>query len=120
MRPPFSDTDKLKDIAKYKITKGIGRLEHWWSSKYNLPPNHHLFLERSIGSLNVEMYIELFLKKEELELDLENASGKEYSDILNRLRRVNDALGEAFSEDPLIDKWEKEISEGKLPNLEER
>jgi hypothetical protein len=120
MRPPFSDTDKLKDIAKYRITKGIGRLEHWWSSKYNLPPNHHLFLERSIGSLNVEMYIELFLKKEELELDLENASGKEYSDILNRLRRVNGALGESFSEDPLIDKWEKEISEGKLPNLEER
>ena len=119
MRLFFSDINNLKKIAKSKIDSGFARLEMWWSNKYNLPPNHYLFLNRSIGSLHIEMYTDLFLQKEDLEKDMSMSFGKNYAEIVKQLTKINRVLGESDSEDPLIDKWEKELSLGKTPNLEE-
>ena len=70
------------------------------------------------------MYEDLYLRKEELEEDLENASGKEYTDISKRLNAIYRALDtdtdEGYEDDPLIAKWERELEEGKVPDLEEK
>jgi len=100
---------------------GLAKLKNWWSEKYKLPSNHKLFMDRSISGLNLEMYEDLYIKKEELENALENTGGREYTDLVKRLNAISRALdGEGYEDDPLIAKWERELLEGIVPNLEER
>lgn len=124
MRLRFSDLRKLKQKAKEEVESGLAKLKNWWVGKYKLPWNHELFQSRSIGGLNLEMYEDLYLRKEELEDELENASGKEYTEISKRLNAIYRALDtdndEGYEDDPLIAKWERELEEGKAPDLEEK
>jgi len=123
MRQCFSEMSNLKKIALRKIDDGIARIENWWTSKYKLPPNHELFMNRSVASLHIEMLKDLLLKKEQLEKDLKKATGAEFAELTNQLtsidRALNDEVDSDLSEDPLIDKWEKELLEGITPNLNE-
>lgn len=58
--------------------------------------------------------------RDDLETELEEASASERADITKRLVRVRQALGDkAASTDPLIDKWERELADGKTPDLYE-
>jgi len=123
MRQCFSEMSNLKKIALREIDDGIARIENWWTSKYKLPPNHELFMNRSVASLHIEMLKDLLLKKEQLEKDLKKATGAEFTELTNQLtsidRALNDEVDSDLSEDPLIDKWEKELLEGITPNLNE-
>lgn len=122
MRRCFSEMKNLKKIAEKEIDEGTARIENWWSNKYKLPANHLLFRNRSIASLHIEMIKDLLLKKEQVEKDIKTSYGRELSDLLKQLNEINKALNtdeEIISEDPLIDKWEKELEEGKTPNLNE-
>lgn len=58
--------------------------------------------------------------RDDLEADLDEASASDRSEIMKRLVRVRQALGDkTASTDPLIDKWERELADGKTPDLYE-
>lgn len=69
----------------------------------------------------MEMYTDLYLKKEELEQELEETQDtKIISALMRQLNSINSVLGETeIIDDPLIAKWEREWSEGKDPDLTE-
>jgi hypothetical protein len=119
MRPTFSDLDNIKIRAKHRIESGQIAVERWWSRKYNLPPNHELFLDRSLGELHQEMIEDLLFQKSELERRIE--AGEEDQDRLVReLNEAKKALGEEeAAQDDLWEKWERELAEGKIPDLDE-
>ena len=122
MRLRFSDIKVLREIARHEVMEGMGKLKNWWSKKYSLPCNHELFLTRSIGSLSIEMYSDLYIKRDELEDSLKELSGKEADLVVKQINDINASLedGEYFTTDPLIDKWEKELEAGLTPDLSER
>lgn len=97
------------------------RLKHWWAGKYKLPPNHSLFETQSVAELVLEQYEDLYYQRAELEANLEDLSGDALREAERKIREIGKALGEKVDgEDDLIDKWERELAEGKIPNLEER
>lgn len=99
---------------------GLGKMRNWWSNKYKLPPNHDLFLDRTPGSLHKEMYEDLFIKKDDLEEAYLESDGKSAEMLLKQINGIKEILGEQTeSADPLVDKWEKELAEGKTPDLSE-
>lgn len=121
MRLRFSDLQNLKNKAQKEVESGLAKLKNWWSGKYKLPANHELFRNQSIASLNLEMYEDLYLKREEIEDEMETASGKEYTALAKRLNEINTALeGETYEDDPLIAKWERELEQGLVPDLTEK
>ncbi len=72
------------------------------------------------------MYEDAYEKVRDLETLLEDPDIKqeERRGLSQRLRKLYKMLGEtdedkAIGEDPLIDKWEKELAEGKMPDLDE-
>lgn len=122
MRLCFSEMENLRKIAEKEIDKGIGRIENWWTNKYKLPANHELFRTRSVASLHIEMIKDLLLQKEKIEKDMQEANGLELRELTKQLNSINTALDPTIknvSGDDLIDKWEKELEEGKTPNLNE-
>ena len=98
-------------------------LRQWWVQKYGLPPTHEAFVSQSVGELFLEYYEDLLVELDALEAAFE----KNPEDLDGRriermgiIRKV--LLGEEaamITGDPLIDKWEREIREGKTPNLDE-
>ena len=71
------------------------------------------------------MYEDIFEKKAELEglLDDADLRHEERRRLSKQLRSIMKALGEpdpTLGEDPLIDKWERELAEGKTPDLNEQ
>ena len=64
-----------------------------------------------------EMYEDLLFKREEVERSLEERIGDKEL-LLRQLAALNRALGEAISEDDLIDEWERELAEGRVPDLD--
>lgn len=68
----------------------------------------------------LELYEDLVFRKQELESSLEDVDAKEFNQVLKSIEQIDKVLGlESGTGDPLIDKWEKEIAEGKTPNLDE-
>ena len=70
------------------------------------------------------MYEDAYERKLDLETLLKDPEMRheERRQISQKLRRIYEALGEtdmAYGEDPLADKWERELAEGKVPNLDE-
>lgn len=97
------------------------RLKHWWAGKYKLPPNHPLFEKQSVAELVLEQYEDLYYQRAELEASLEVLSGDALREAERRIVEIGKSLGEKVEDgDDLIDKWERELAEGKIPNLEER
>lgn len=123
MRARFSDTFRLKRLAKKNLETGLARLKRWWIRKYNLPPNHELFQKQSIAELNLEEFEDAYARREEIleELespDLEMERRGQLFDVLNKLNKFLDLPEEI--QDELIDKWERELAEGKVPDLNEK
>lgn len=75
-------------------------LERWWRQKYKLPSNHELFTSRTIIDLLVEFWEDIFIE--------------------NPTKMLQAADG-TFTEtgDELIDKWERQIAQGEMPDLRE-
>jgi hypothetical protein len=101
-------------------------LARWWSGKYSLPPNHPLYQSRTLGDLQREWWDDVLARQQELERQLEdddlNAEGRRR--LTTALAKLDDVLNPrpegSSTGDPLIDKWEREWAEGKMPNLDEK
>lgn len=121
MRLRFSDLQVLRKIAKDEVEKGLGKLKNWWTHKYQLPATHTLFTDRSVASLNIEMFSDLYIKRDDLQREFENATGKEANLLAKQINEIDSILEDTeYTDDPLIDKWEKELMEGKIPDLTEK
>lgn len=86
-----------------------------------MPPNHTLFLEQSVAELNQEMIEDLLVRKRDLTtaLEDEDQSIKEQQELSRQLRAVLTALGDPVETgDELIDQWERDLEEGRVPDLE--
>jgi hypothetical protein len=119
-RPGFADTSKLRSLAKHNLDFGLVRLKNWWIRKYQLPPTHELFQGQSVAELELEFYEDMWAKKEMIEKELdEDTQGADRGELYRQLNSVHKALGlETESEDPLIDEWERDLAEGRIPDLE--
>lgn len=119
MRHSFSDGATLRARAQASVNDGSAHLRRWWSRKYKLPPNHQLFLDRSRTSLHEEMCEDLLIRRDELEKEIYE-DGDKGGHLMAELTKIISALGDApFVYDPLWDKWEAELAEGKMPDLDE-
>lgn len=125
MRPRFTDIQRIKRQAKRIVETGDLEVRRWWSNKYNRPHNDPLFSSRPIHAWISEMYVDVYERVQGLETLLEDPDMRqeERRNTSQRLRKLYRLLGEdedkAIGEDPLIDKWEKEMLEGKTPDLDE-
>lgn len=70
------------------------------------------------------MYADLYQRRDEIQRDLETRRGDK-TDLYEQLAKIDEILQDEteqqrFSEDPLIDKWERELAEGKEIDLDEQ
>lgn len=110
MRLRFADEDKpletnslleaARQVARRRKTQPelLDLLKRWWTEKYKLPWNHKLFLD----STEFELATEFFLDKY-------------YEQPLEAYRQEDGTIKFTDTGDPLIDKWEQELAEGKTP-----
>lgn len=72
-----------------------------------------------MGSLIQEVLEDALVKREDL-LEEVSRKGANVSVLLPQINALNALLGEeAVSDDPLFDKWERELAEGRDPDLDE-
>lgn len=107
--------------AKRNRESGLASAKRWWVNKYNQPTRQ--FWESSLSALLVEMYEDLYATRDEIMEELATRRGDK-TELYDKLARVNKALSEdggepKYSPDPLIDKWERELAEGKDIDLDE-
>lgn len=122
MRPSFSDGIWLKARARRELKRGTATAKKWWVNKYKAPPKP--FYHYTMTELLIEMYVDLYQQRDEVQRELETRHGDK-SDLYNHLALIDQALqdeteAKQFSSDPLIDKWERELAEGREIDLEEQ
>jgi hypothetical protein len=79
-------------------------LRRWWVKKYRLPWTHECAQDSTIEELLVEYYEDFF---------------EEHPNEARKELTVNGEFIFSDTGDPLLDKWERELSEGLSPDLEE-
>jgi hypothetical protein len=96
--------DQAKEEARrVKASPDLAQqLARWWTKKYQLPYNHELFQERTTYDLLVEYYADHFDKNP-----------------LEAHRNPDGHVQFKNTGDPLIDRWESLIAEGKTPDFGE-
>lgn len=77
-------------------------LRRWWQEKYRLPSNHELFQTSTVWELLVDFWEDYFHKNS-----------------LEAYRNEDGQIQFVETGDELIDKWEKELAEGKTPDYME-
>lgn len=118
MRHFFSAGHRLKARAQKSLDSGLAQIKKWWSDRYKLPPNHELFLSMSVAEHTQEMYEDLMIQREDVRRSLERGDGDRKA-LLEQLTAVERALGDdAQVEDELVDQWERDLEEGRIPDLE--
>lgn len=96
---------------------GESNLARWWSQKYNLPPNHELFQNRSQSDLYGEWLLDLLDERETLRQQLDE--GGNLRSIVDRINVINRALGEATEHfDTLERMWDLQVAAGEDPDLD--
>lgn len=119
-RPPFSDETLLRKLAKHNVGTGNGQLRRWWIQKYNRPATDPLFRGQSTEALLLEWYEDLYDELEDLKRQLNSDESRGQVEVLEkRYAKICEILkDEQKFGDPLVDWWEKEVAEGRYPDLE--
>ena len=72
-----------------------------------------------MADLTREMYEDMLVRRGELRSALDDA-GRDAPQILAQINAINTALGEKPEHyDPLAEKWERELEQGLIPDLDE-
>ena len=77
----------------------VEMLRRWWTEKYKLPSNHELLQNSTVFDLLVDFWL-----------------GHYERNSLEAYRNEDGVIQFINTGDELIDKWEKELSEGKTPD----
>ena len=114
---------RLKRLAEQNLESGVAGWKRWWTQKYNLPTNHELFQTSTMAELHLEYFEDLVVRRREIldQLDDEDEQieTKERDAMYEVLNRINRALGyEEESQDDLINQWERDLAEGRIPDLD--
>lgn len=73
-----------------------------------------------MAELSLEMYEDMLLRREEIMEQLETANSKVSSGLYEQLNSINVALGESpVVQDELVERWERELEQGIMPDLNE-
>lgn len=118
MRPSFADTERLKARAARNLRNNDERIRRWWCDKYKAPSTDPRFTCRSYAEWTIELLEDTIERRDILRQQVEAGeisatAGDE------ALRRLNEALGEeAEGFDPLVDQWERDLAEGRMPDLD--
>ena len=86
-----------------------------------MPSSSPLFEDRTQADLEAEMLADLYATQADLQDRLENTMDPaERHRLVSQLSSIARALGEPeeVADDPLIDEWERDLAEGRTPNLE--
>ncbi len=80
-------------------------LRRWWVRKYALPPTSAEYLAYTVEELLVEFFEDYFERHPDQQIR----------------REVHERSGHAYfvTGDPLVDRWERELAEGREPDLDE-
>lgn len=102
------------------MADGLTHVRQWWSQKYSRPATDPAFERQTYAELHLEMLEDLHLRRKGLLRDLEDRPAD--FKAVEELQQLNKALGieGEVSSDPLIDKWERELAAGRIPDLDER
>lgn len=112
----FSDGERLKARAKKSLDDGMIQIKRWWSERYKLPPNHELFTSVSLAEHTQDMYEDLMFRRAEIEQSLESGDGDQKF-LMKQRTSIDRVLGDAESDDDLFDQWERDLEEGRIPDL---
>lgn len=82
-----------------------------------MPPNHELFTSLSYAEHTQGMYEDLMFRRDEIERNLEEGDGDSKM-LMKQLAIVNRVLGDEKEEDDLFDQWERDLEEGRVPDLD--
>lgn len=111
MRPPFTDSKRLK--ARARDLAKEGSLERWWAKKYKLPTDHPLLQDRSPGGLLFELYRDWADELEAVEEQLKTMTGKDKVILVERHRELTKLLDAP----EVVDDWEEMMRRGERPDL---
>jgi len=114
----FGNMGRLRKQAKKNVQTNDYMIRHWWVDKYKRPTNDRLFMTRSWVEWQLEMFEDMHAERDRLIARLE-AGEIEAKLAMPALDALNRILGDDKVVDPLADKWERELAEGKVPNLDE-
>lgn len=112
----------MKRLAERNLESGIASWKQWWSKKYNLPTNHELFQTSTLAELHLDYFEDLVVRRREilnrLDDEDEEIETKEREDLYDQLNILNKAMGyPEQAQDELVDQWERELAEGKIPDV---
>ena len=108
----------MKNQAQKNLNDGFTQIKRWWVDRYKLRPSHELFTSWSLAEHTREMYEDLIARREEIRRSLDAGEG-EAKELLERLNGLNKVLDDPTEvQDDLFDQWERELEEGKVPDLE--
>ncbi len=96
----------------------------WWCEKHKLPANHELVQTMTVAGIQLEYFEDLVFRRQEIQERLddedEDIETEEQEALFKQLNKINKALGhDEAVQDELIDKWERELAEGRMPDLDE-
>jgi len=109
---------RLRAQARRNLQTNDYRIRKWWVDKYKRPASDPLFLSRSWPEWQVEMFEDMLAQREVI-VDRLAAGELETKGGLEALDSLNKILGDARVVDPLVDKWERELEAGRVPDLNE-
>jgi hypothetical protein len=110
--------DRLRRKAKKNVHTNDYMIRKWWVEKYKRPTNDRLFMTRSWAEWQIEMFEDMYSERERI-ADRFRDGDIDSKVAMPALAALNNVLDDSVSIDPLADKWERELAEGKLPNLDE-
>lgn len=86
-----------------------------------MPSTSPLFERQTPADLELEMYVDLLAAREDLLEQLEHVRDpREHAQLHERLAGIARVFGEQADSgsDPLVDEWERDLAEGRVPDLE--
>lgn len=110
--------ERLRGRAKKNVQTNDYMIRRWWVEKYHRPTNDPLFMTRCWVEWQIEMFEDMHTERDRIierlkDGELEAKTAQAALDSLNKI------LGDDVAFDPLADKWERELAEGKMPDLDE-
>jgi len=85
--------------------------------KYKLPPNDPRFESRSWVDWQVEMFEDLYVRRETIKAQMAEGTA-DNTKATKALQAIEAVLGiGSGADDTLVDRWEKDLEEGRVPDL---
>lgn len=126
MRLPFTDTTRLKYLAKARAEQDLDYLERFYERRYNQPAFSGKFEDRSAAAWQLELLTEAWRRRMELQTSIkaQQEMGADNKQVKARmrtayqhLRAIDNLFGDAVGPQDLTHQWDEQLKAGKAPDL---